>query len=307
MTDKSYFLSDKEISIESRETFKRQRRPKYLKITALYPKHIYQADLFFYANKIFLCCVDVKTRYGLMIIASSKRASSILVAFETVIKRMGRCAVLMVDGGGEFLGTFKKYCSKNDIEIRIMKGDGGRDKSVKNSMGIVERLNRSFRQVIKIYLAENKKKIISITQKDIDLLNDNYNMREHSSFNPSTAPQTLFKENGVKEIVEKRYSYNLNNVKFGVGDKVRVLLQRPVMSKGSKDKRIYSLRVYEVVERVGNTFKLNDDKIYPYSRLYISSAELTKNKPVRSVQKVRRSDRIKKMKKIPVRRSKRRK
>jgi len=307
MTNKSYFLSDNDISNESRETFRRQRRPKYLKIVALYPKHIYQADLFFYANKIFLCCVDVKTRYGLMMLASSKRASSILVAFETVIKRMGKCAVLMVDGGGEFLGTFKKYCSKNDIEIRIMKGDGGRDKSVKHSMGIVERLNRTFRQILKLYLAENKKRIISISQKDIDILNDNYNRRAHSSFNPPTAPKDLFREKGFKEVESKEYGYTLKSVKFAVGDKVRVLLQRPVMSKGSKDKRIYSLRVYEVMQRVGNTFKLNDGKNYPYSRLYISSDELTKIKPVRSVQKVRRSVRIKKQKKEPVRRSKRRK
>ena len=79
------------------------------------------------------------------------------------------------------------------------------------------------------------------------------------------------------------------------------------MSKGSKDKRIYSLRVYEILERIGNKFRLNDEKIYPYSRLYISSVDLTKSKPVRSVQKLRRSARIKKQKKEPVRRSKRRK
>lgn len=267
---KSYFLSDGEVKQTTNEVFTKQRKPKYLRIKALRPSHIYQADLFFYQDKIMLSCVDVYSRQGYMQKCSTKSAENVLKAFKIVLGKFGKkCEVLMIDKGKEFFADFKKYCRLEKIELRLAKSDGDKDKGIHYAQAIVERLNRTFRSLIKSYLEEEDK--INFSQKDLDILNENYNRRKHSAFKPPLRPKDVFSGKVVPEYRE--YKQNVFKIGLKDGDRVRVLLQRPEMSKNSKNKRDYSKRVYEIISRKKNRFILNDEKEYPYTRLRLSGEE----------------------------------
>lgn len=314
---KSYFLSDDQVKTETKEIFTKKRRPKYLKIRSLYPAHIFQADLFFYQNKTILSCIDVFSRKCYIQKCSNKSASAVLDAFKKVLLKFGKQPkVLMVDGGGEFLSVFQRYCRNEDIEIRIVKGDGGKDEKVKHAMGIVERVNRTFRQLISVYLQEVGK--INFSQNDLDILIDNYNARKHSAFEPATSPDKVWNGKVGEMIVEYNESRMREGDEFEIGDKVRgVLIQRAKMSMNSKNKHTYTKSVYSITGRDGNRFLLSNGEHLPYSRLLRSNLEVEdkvreEKKEMKRDDEAKRKKRMKALTKqigdnIPIRRSKRKK
>ena len=295
---RSYFRNS--VSIETRERYKKTLR-RYLPIRAHALNEIWQIDLFFIKTlniKVVLSVIDIYSRKGWVVsLGRNKRASTALDAFKYAVKKMGALPqVVMMDGGSEFKRSFTDYLKDNDIEIRIARGDALANSNIKLSQAIVERYNRTMRDLLASYLIEEKKR--SLTQKDFDILSEDYNRRVHSTIQVS--PDAVV--NGKMEPVQKLEKYHLSMVPFNIGDKVRVLKQSKNAFK-QKDKPNYSKEVYEVVQRRYNRFQLSDGEYYPYTRLMKSELPLTKIKEVNSIprrkqpvrkvnQNVRRSERF---------------
>ena len=295
---RSYFRNS--VSIETKERYKKPLR-RYLPITAHKLNEIWQIDLFFIKTlniKVVLSVIDIYSRKGWVVsLGRNKRASTALDAFKYAVKNMGALPqVVMMDGGSEFKRSFTDYLKDNKIEIRIARADALANSNIKLSQAIVERFNRTMRDLLASYLIEENKG--SLKQIDFDVLSEDYNRRIHRTIQAS--PNDVVQ--GNKEPKQKMEKYHITKAPFNIGDKVRVLKQSKNAFK-QKDKPNYSKDVFEVVKQKYNRFKLNDGEYYPYTRLRKSELPLTKVKkaviiprrkqPVRKVnKKVRKSKRL---------------
>ena len=279
------------------EMFSQPRKRKYLKIISPSLNYIFQSDLLFYKNKIILTTIDIYSRKAYSIIVPNKKAKIVKEAFIITMKYIGKPRVLMVDGGSEFKREFLKYLQSQSIEVRVSGNDSMRIKSIKTKQGIIERYNRTFKDILNNYLIiENKK---NFGQKDVEILNEDYNNHVHSSVGDT--PNRI--AGGVKPI-DKR-DRNISSTDLDIGMSVRVLMQRGVFEKNSKTKRVYSKEVYYIINQDGNRFQLSNKEWFPYTRLKISKMKptfwvdkdkiiiLRRKQPVRKVnKKVRKSERI---------------
>ena len=343
---KKYFK--KNVSNRTKELFKHPPK-KYLKITALYINHKWQIDLMFMGKIVMLSVIDIFSRYGWCTKVANKQPKSVLTGFQYIISKFndgrprrttdegssysrreasknargeltlsegfrnsseGRSDILpetiQCDGGTEFMGVFNKFLINNNIEKYIVKGDVAQDKSIHYAQGIVERYNRTMRDLIKNYMEEEEK--ITISSKDLDILSEGYNDNKHSSI--KAKPYDIYFKKEEKGEETKRVHNIKGDVKFKVGDKVRLLLQHAVMVKNRKMKKNYTKRVYLITQRDdGNKFMLNDKKLgwIPYNRLMISKDKVTvKNQkthpppPPREIKKIEKKETRKKNKKIMI-------
>ena len=297
---KSYFR--KSVSAETRELYRKPSR-RYLPIRAHKLNEIWQIDLFFIKTlnvKVLLSVIDIYSRKGWVVsLGKNKRASTALDAFKYAVKKMGALPqVIMMDGGSEFKRSFTDYLKDNNIEIRIARGDALANSNIKLSQAIVERYNRTMRDLLASYLIEEKKR--SLKQIDFDILSEDYNNRIHGTIRVS--PNDIV--SGKQQPKQKIEKYHILKTSFVIGDKVRVLKQSKNAFK-EKDKPNYSKQVYEVIKQKYNRFKLNDGEYYPYTRLRKSELPITKIKkvviiprrkqPMRKVNKiVRKSVRLRK-------------
>lgn len=281
------------------EMFSQPRKRKYLKITSPSLNFIFQSDLLFYKNKIILTTIDIYSRKAYSIIVPNKKAKIVKEAFIITMKYIGKPKVLMVDGGSEFKREFLKYLQSQSIEVRVSGNDSMRIKSIKTKQGIIERYNRTIKDLLNTYLiVENKK---NFGQKDVEILNEDYNNHVHSSVGDT--PNRI--ADGVNPI-DKR-DRNISTTDLDIGMSVRVLLQRGVFEKNSKTKRVYSKEVYYIINQDGNRFQLSNEEWFPYTRLKLSKMKPTvwvkenkgkiivrRKQPVRKVnKKIRKSERLK--------------
>ena len=281
------------------EMFSQPRKRKYLKITSPSLNFIFQSDLLFYKNKIILTTIDIYSRKAYSIIVPNKKAKEVKEAFITTMGYLGKPKVLMVDGGSEFKREFLKYLQSQSIEVRVSGNDSMRIKSIKTKQGIIERYNRTIKDLMNNYLIDEGKK--NFGQKDVEILNKDYNNHKHSSVGDT--PNRIV--GGVKPIDNR--NRNISSTDLDIGMSVRILMQRGVFEKNSKTKRVYSKDVYYIINRDGNRFQLSDKQWFPYTRLKISKMKPTvwvekenakinrRKQPVRKVnQLMRKSKRIRK-------------
>lgn len=155
----------------------------------------------------------------------------------------------------EFGKTPRNMTGDNEFDTRELKNLATKykfrwwfgDPSEKYRTGIVERVIRTIRNLIKRYLTQND------TTRYIDVLKDfvhNYNDTEHT--HTRTRPRVAIKTGQTfpkpmrKEIPILR-----------AGDKVRILQKRQkVFDKG--DKPYYSKKVYEIIKKDGNKYVVSD-------------------------------------------------
>lgn len=293
----SYFKPDLDNSIRERYRVKKQR---FVPITAPEVNAIWQMDLFFIKTlniKIVLSVIDIYSRKGWIVRLPNKKASSVLDAFQYAVKKIGGSPQkVMIDSGSEFKQKFKEYLKDNNIAIRISKNDALGNANIKLSQGIVERFNKTMRDLIVGYREQQRKQ--SLTQVDLDKLSEAYNKHKHSTLGYS--PNEIVK--GMAPIMRVN-KYHMTEMPFAVGDKVRVMNQSKSAFK-QKDKPIYSDEVFKVEDKSGNRFKV-DSRWLPYTRLLKSDEGVTvkevkvkrqtTTEPRRSVRliKPRKSERLK--------------
>ena len=194
-------------------------------------------------NRYLLVCICVFSRY--LWVLPLKTKANLHVALETVFKQMQK----------EFHTTPENVTGDNEFDTNELKNLAKKykfrwwfgDPNEKYRTGIVERVIRTIRNLIKRYLTQND------TTKYIDVLQDlvdNYNDTEHG--HTRSRPKVAIKSGQTFPRPMK------NKIKIlRAGDRVRILQKRKrAFDKG--DKPYYSKKMYEIIKKDGNKYVLRD-------------------------------------------------
>ena len=199
--------------------------------------------------KYLLCAIDLYSKYAFVIPLKDKKGSSIVNAFNKIIKQSNRKPnKIWVAQGGEFYNNvFEKWLPDNDINMYSMYNEG---KSV-----VAERFIRTLKN--KLY------KHMTATGKNVyyDVLDDivnKYNNTKHSTIKMKPID---VKNNKTLYIDE----HNEKDSRFKVGDRVRISRYKNIFAKEytpnwSKEIFIVDKR-NDTVPYTYNLKDLNDEKI----------------------------------------------
>jgi len=224
--DRTLTLSEVERFLEGQRSYTLHRhfnpRFKRRKVLARGLGYQYQADLIDYAplkreNKgmtFLLSVIDVFSRYALLIPLKNKRGETVRDALAVTFEHMGAPLKLQTDKGKEFYNQHvRELLRKNTVHHFSTEQD------VKAQ--IVERFNRTVREVIKRYMTHVR------SLRYIDILPDfleRYNNRPHSTIFPYS-PSSVTKSN-EKVVHEIQYGDYLRerrkHHKYSIGDHVRI-------------------------------------------------------------------------------------
>lgn len=296
------FMSQQEVV----QLHKRRRKKVYYPITAGGP-HSFQADLTFYdqyqkQNKGFNCVlvfINIHTRKVYAEAVKGKKTgpetfdveSSVLSATKRILSRIDKISNLTTDGGGEFTNErFRRMMNDNDINLTIVPKDN------KNSMGKVERFNRTLRgRLQKYFTALNTVEWIDVLQDFIDNYNDTY----HRSI--KTTPNMSREEDVIMEEYERVQEVDKLVENFKEGDKVRVM---KIRQKFEKTGEVYENGIFTVlkVHDMGYTLQRPDGSVMrrhvPHYQLEkVSSSVSAPNKKegknaIKSAKKDSKIDRV---------------
>lgn len=215
---------------------------------------LYEIDLADFRNlknynddyKYVLVCIDVLSKFVFAEALYNKSAQSVAAALEKIFEKCGDKLPLVVqsDKGTEFRAretqkVFKKY----DISFRETKND------VKAS--VIERFIRTLKTRMWRYFShKNTYRYIDVLEKIIRA----YNFTVHSA--TLMAPAVVTRENAkiARENLIKRYGQprkrRKNEVKYAVGDLVRVSREKKIFGKGYEDG--YTTEIFRII-RVSKT------------------------------------------------------
>lgn len=216
-------MSKRQIAIElhkpSRKTYVRRRVNVYGK------NDLWQADLmemipFSKRNKGFkyiLCVIDCFTKFAWTVPLKSKTGVEITKAMSKILA-VRSPKLLQVDNGKEFYNkTFDSLMKKHNIKKYITYS------TVKACM--VERLNRTLKSLIyREFTARGSRSWISF----LPVLVDKYNNTKHRTIGMTPVEA----DNNPTLVVLKQRKIPNKKIKFNVGDKVRISLQKGVFTKG---------------------------------------------------------------------------
>lgn len=237
-----------------------------------YPLQEFQIDLIYLENKHLndasygLCSIDAFTKKGDIELMKKKTKQATVDAMLEILDRMGIPKMLYCDEGSEFNNApFKKMCK--DLEIELIF-------TIKHAP-IVERFNRTIKEMMEKYLQSTSSKTIT---RVLPKLLKNYNNSYHSTI--GMAPNDVKEDN--MHIVQINLFKRLNTPSLKslkVGDRVRVEIKPKSFVKGYKPK--FSKKIYEVTEDGKGYYKTSkDDRKYFRSNLQkVDANELNLEKP----------------------------
>lgn len=211
-----------------------------------YPLQEFQIDLIYLDDKHLnnasygLCCIDVFTKLADIELMKKKDEKETVRAMRVLLEKMGTPEMIYCDEGSEFNNKgFKKLMDEYGIELVLTM----------RHAGVVERFNRTIKNMMSKYLQATKTKTIS---KVLPKLLDNYNNSYHKSI--GMAPNEVNEKNYLQvwHNLAKR-SKKVKRSKLEVGDKVRILIK----DRGQKKyKPRWSEHVYEIEEKDGQQYKI---------------------------------------------------
>ena len=195
--------------------------------------------------------IDIFSRFLWAYPIKNKKATSTLEPIKKVIEQIkskypNNIITITCDNGSEFKGAFKKYLDEQDIKIYYNDPDSVKSKT---TMAIVERSNRTLWNYIKKYTTyKNTLKFVN----EIPQFVQNYNNKIHSTLR--LKPVDVF--NGVRIPVD-----DSNSVKplLNVNDHVRTIIKGKLFDKKSFLAK-WSEQVYQIIDKIGNTYKLKNIK-----------------------------------------------
>lgn len=235
------------------------RRGEYDRIIAFHPNDVWQADLLsvFKTAKVnknyryILNVIDVYSRFLWSVPLKTKSAKEVAAAMVKIIGIAGAPDNFTTDNGKEFLNSdMKALLKKHDTKPWINQaGDH-------NTMGIVERVNRTIRELIRKWFAMKNTKVWYNVLDDIV---ENYNTSEHSTlrqtphdvYNRLAFPDRVFPPRRVK--------------KFEKGDMVRLKTTRNIFDKPEER---WSRMVYHVAMKVGKAYQVENQNGDVLARRY---------------------------------------
>jgi len=223
-------------------------------ITSKFQNEFWQADLvdiskLRHANSGFnflLTVIDVRSKNLFVQPLKKKAGAQVAAAFQQVFKDAGAVPKrIQTDNGLEFLNADVLHLFKtNKIKYNTCAPGDHR------AMGVIERVNRTLMTKVSKYLTANKtKRFIDVLPKIVASINDS--VHRTTGQKPNAYKKT---KQAAPTDPEKSLS-GWFALPINVGDKVRVLLERPIFAKGYK--QYWSNEVY-TVKNIGKTYKVKD-------------------------------------------------
>ena len=249
--DKSITLGVVERFLEGQRSYTLHRRfnPRFKrrKVLARGVGYQFQADLIDYAplkrdnggTTFLLSVIDVFSRYALLIPLKNKRGETVRDGLIRVFDHMGSPVKFQTDKGKEFYNqhvqkllqdeTVHHFSTEQDVKAQI-----------------VERFNRTVREVIKKYMTHVR------SLRYLDIIPDflaRYNFRPHSSIFPySPASVNASNEKTVHFLQYGDYlKERKKHHKYNIGDHVRLSEYRGTFRKSYKD-RNFTEEIFEIVD-----------------------------------------------------------
>ena len=211
------------------------------------PLHEFQIDLIYLENKQLnkgqkygLVCVDCFTKVVDIELMKTKTANNTVEAMQKILNKMGIPEMIYCDEGSEFNNKqFKKLCDDNKIELILTLVHAP----------MVERVNRTIKQMLYRYLESTKSK--TITEVLPNILNA-YNTSYHNTIkmSPTDARDPKNHSTVLKNIVSK--ARVVNRPVLEVGDEVRVKIKNKAFDK--KYKSQFSKGVHTIQSKIGRYF-----------------------------------------------------
>ena len=167
-------------------------------------------------NKYLLCAIDLFSKYAWVFPTKDKKGDSIVNAFQKIISEGRKPSKIWVDQGSEFYNDlFERFLTINNIEMYSTYSEG---KSV-----VAERFIRTLKSKISNHMTAVSKNVY------FDLLDDivnKYNNAVHRSIKMRPIDIT------PDSYVEYNEGSNKKDLKFKVGDDVRISRYKNIFSKG---------------------------------------------------------------------------
>jgi hypothetical protein len=211
------------------------------------PLHEFQIDLIYLENKHLnkgqkygLVCVDCFTKVVDIELMKTKTATNTVDAMQKILTKMGIPEMIYCDEGSEFNNKqFKKLCDDNKIELILTLVHAP----------MVERVNRTIKQMLYRYLESTKSK--TITEVLPNILSA-YNTSYHNTIkmSPTDARDPKNHSTVLKNIVSK--ARVINRPILEVGDKVRVRVKPKAFDK--KYKSQFTKGVHTIQSKIGRYF-----------------------------------------------------
>lgn len=213
-----------------------------------------------------LCCIDAFTKKADVELMKRRTKTTTVDAMIAVFERMGVPTMIYCDEGSEFNNSaFKRMCDELGIELVF---------TIRHAT-IVERFNRTIKEMLHKYLQSTKSKTITnILPKIVK----NYNNSYHSTI--EMAPNEVNED--TQHVVQINLLNNLNSnpyTKLEIGDKVRVQMKPKSFMKGYKPK--FTERIYEVNGKGDGYYTTTkDNRLYLKVNLQkVEENELNPEKP----------------------------
>ena len=228
------------------------KQTSFRPITAPAIRFQYQVDLLdmskyskFNKNyKWIMNAVDVHSRYAMSVPMKTKELRSVMPAFKKIVEVLGAPKNLNTDLEPAMMGkVFSSYLAS--IKTKHWKNDP----ELKRNNSIVERFNRTMREVLQKYLYSRD------TKNWLGVLDDivyNYNHTYHATTKESPAEVWNGKAQNRQKI-----SMPLPQ-KFKVGDVVRILKYYTNNFTKRSDVKKFTKNLYTIIEIVGNTYVLTN-------------------------------------------------
>ena len=242
--------------LQQQKTFqlnKEVKKPsRYNTINASFPAQNFQIDIMIYDRfetnhyKYILVCIDVYSRYLQCRPLTNRKFPNIMKNLQNIFEQMGIPGAINCDN--EFnTYSFNEYATENNIKLYFSEPND------LNKNAIVERVNRTIAQMLQKWRTGTNQRAWYKILPDIV---ENYNNTCHRTI--KATPNDVFygKDKNHQDIV-------ILEPKLKVGDRVRVMFQKKAFMKG--DRQRFSKEVYEIIERIGHRFRLQniDSQVKP--------------------------------------------
>ena len=185
--------------------------------------------------RFLLCVIDIYSKYAWVVPLKDKKGAVIVNTFQSILKKSNRKPnMIWVDKGGEFYNRLmKSWLENNDIEMYSTHNEG---KSV-----VAERFIRTIKNKIYKHMNSTSKNVYN--DKLDDIVNE-YNNTKHRT--------TKMKPIDVKDntYIDFGKDLNDNDLKFKVGDHVRISKYKSIFAKGYTPN--WSEEVF-VIKKIKNT------------------------------------------------------
>lgn len=174
--------------------------------------------------KYLLTLIDVFSKYAWVVPIKNKTGSSLVEAFEKILKDGNRHpAKLQTDRGKEFVNKlFQNWLKKQKIEFFTTFND-------ETKASVVERFNRTLKDRLwRHFTHTSKSRYIDILDQVVESYNNSY----HRSIKTTPSSVNTGNEERVWESLYGATSPPVKSWKFKVGDPVRIAVTRAKFKKG---------------------------------------------------------------------------